>query len=237
MQTPSRSSSSPRGYDARGRQADADARRQRVIDSARRLFLERGSPATSIADVAEAATVSPQMIYASFGGKAGILARVVDVAAGGDDENVLLRERAASVAARAIDDPRERLRAMARQSAELNERVGPVLALVDSASSADESVGELRERITSAMREDCPRRGPGFAARPTARPHDRGGRRRPAYHRRSPHLAVARRRGWMESGRATPHGSRTRSPGSYSTDRTDRGTVEQRRVARQSAVR
>jgi len=154
MQMSSRSSSPPRSYDARGRQADAGARRQRVIDSARELFLERGFAATSIADVAEAASVSPQMIYASFGGKAGILARVVDITAGGDDENVLLRERPAALATRAIDDPRERLRAMARQAAELNERVGPVLALVDSASSADESVGELRERITSAIRED-----------------------------------------------------------------------------------
>lgn len=154
MQMRSGSSSPRRSYDVRGRQAEADARRQRVIDSARGLFLARGFAATSIADVAEAASVSPQMIYAAFGGKAGILARVVDITAGGDDDNVLLRERPASVAAQAIDDPGDRLRAMARQSADLNERVGPVLVLVDSASSADESVGELRDRITSAIRED-----------------------------------------------------------------------------------
>jgi AcrR family transcriptional regulator len=154
MQMRSDSSSSRRSYDTRGRQAEAAARRRRVTASARELFLERGFAATSIADIAEAARVSPQMVYASFGGKAGILARVVDVAAGGDDDNVLLRERPESIAARGIDDPRERLRAMARQSADLNARVGPVLALVDSASSADESVGELRERINAAMRED-----------------------------------------------------------------------------------
>src|SRR5690554_89424 len=98
MQTGSGSSSPRRGYDASGRQAEAGARRRRVIDSARELFLERGFAATSIADVAEAASVSPQMIYASFGGKAGILAGVVDLTAGGDDDNVLLRERPASVA-------------------------------------------------------------------------------------------------------------------------------------------
>ena len=154
MQNPSRSSSARRGYDARGRQAEAGARRQRVIDAARELFLERGFAGTSIADVAESARVSPQMIYASFGGKAGILAGVVDVTAGGDDANILLRERPASVAALAAGDPRERLRAIARHAADLNQRVGPVLVLVDSASSADESVAELREQLTSAMRED-----------------------------------------------------------------------------------
>lgn len=154
MQIRSRSSSSRRSYDASGRRAEAGVRRQRVIDSARELFLQRGFAATSIADIAAAAGVSPQMIYAAFGGKAGILARVVDITAGGDDEDVLLRERPASIVAQAIDDPRERLRAMARQSADLNERVGPVLAIVDSASGADESVGELREQIGAAIRED-----------------------------------------------------------------------------------
>ena len=155
MQKASSSSRSRRGYDASGRQAEAGARRRRVIESARELFLARGFATTSLADIAEAAHVSPQMIYASFGGKAGILAGVVDVTAGGDDENVLLRERPGSIAAQAVGDPRDRLRDIARHSADLNERVGAVLALVDSASSADESVGELRTRLTAAMREDC----------------------------------------------------------------------------------
>lgn len=155
MQRRSSTSSTRRRYDSTGRQAEASARRARVVASARELFTDRGFAATSIADIADAAGVSPQMIYASFDGKAGILGHVVDVTAGGDDEDVLLRERPDSVAAVAIDDPEARLRAIARLAAELNERVGPVLAVVDSASGADGSVADLREQIVAAMREDA----------------------------------------------------------------------------------
>lgn len=147
-------SSTRRRYDSSGRQADADARRDRVVAAARELLLERGFAATSITDIADAAGVSPQMIYAAFGGKAGILGRVVDVSAGGDDEEVLLRERPEAIAAGAIGDPRARLQAIARQAAALNERVGPVLAVVDSAAGADESVGKLRAQLSAAMRTD-----------------------------------------------------------------------------------
>ena len=43
------------------------------------LFLTVGYGATSINEIARAADVSPQMIYASFGSKAGILAKLADV--------------------------------------------------------------------------------------------------------------------------------------------------------------
>ena len=62
-----------RSYDASRRQADAVDRRRRVIDAAEELFLSVGYGTTSINEIARAADVSPQMIYASFGSKAGIL--------------------------------------------------------------------------------------------------------------------------------------------------------------------
>ncbi|OWY61857.1 hypothetical protein B7486_61560, partial [cyanobacterium TDX16] len=154
MQSRAGSSTSRRHYDASGRQAEAQARRRRVTAAARTLFLERGYAATSIADISDRAGVSPQMIYAAFGGKSGILGRIVDVSAGGDEDEVLLRERPESIAVESTVDPADRLRAMARRSADLNERVGPILAVVDSASGADESVGELRARLDEAMRTD-----------------------------------------------------------------------------------
>jgi AcrR family transcriptional regulator len=67
-----------RSYDASRRQADAVERRRRVVDAAHDLFLTEGYGATSINEIARAADVSPQMIYASFGSKAGILAKLAD---------------------------------------------------------------------------------------------------------------------------------------------------------------
>ena len=74
-----------RTYDASRRQAEAVERRRRVIDAAHDLFLTDGYGATSINEIARAADVSPQMIYASFGSKAGILAKLTDVVVAGDD--------------------------------------------------------------------------------------------------------------------------------------------------------
>ena len=45
--------------------------RTKVVDAARRLFAGKGFPATTIADVAREAGVSPQTVYGSFGGKPG----------------------------------------------------------------------------------------------------------------------------------------------------------------------
>ena len=125
-----------------------------MTELARELFLDRGYAGTSIADIAAAAGVSSQMIYAAFGGKAGILNRIVDVAAGGDETEVLLRDRPEALDVESIKDPADRLRAMARRSAALTERVGPVLTMVDSVSGADEAVGELRANLEEAMRTD-----------------------------------------------------------------------------------
>jgi hypothetical protein len=47
-----------RRYDAHGRRARADEARRRVLDAARRLFLDRGYAATTVAAVAADAGVS-----------------------------------------------------------------------------------------------------------------------------------------------------------------------------------
>src|SRR4051794_11593353 len=94
MKTPSASSRPNRRYDASGRQAEADERRRRVVEAGRELFLEQGYGATSIKAIAEAAGVSAPTVYAQFESKAGILARIVDVALAGDhEESGLARER------------------------------------------------------------------------------------------------------------------------------------------------
>jgi hypothetical protein len=69
-----------------------------VIASARALFIERGFAATTIADVAQTANVSTQFIYAAFGGKRGLLAKVVDWTLVGDDEPIPMVQRPSIIA-------------------------------------------------------------------------------------------------------------------------------------------
>jgi AcrR family transcriptional regulator len=62
-----------RPYDATARRAQAAARRTRVLDVAEQLMLRDGYEATTVAAIADAADVSVETIYKSFGGKPGLV--------------------------------------------------------------------------------------------------------------------------------------------------------------------
>ncbi len=68
-----------RTYDGSGRRAAAELTRDRVLDTARALFVDRGYAATSVAQIAERAGVSVDTVYASAGRKPRLLLTVVDM--------------------------------------------------------------------------------------------------------------------------------------------------------------
>jgi AcrR family transcriptional regulator len=125
-----------------------------MVEAAARLFREDGYAETTIAAVAAEAGVSAQLVYAAFGGKAGLLSAVLDLVAAGDDEPILMRDRPESLALMEIADVRERLRAAAAQVAALNGRVGPLVKMVDQVAGSDPGVAEIQQRLVASMRED-----------------------------------------------------------------------------------
>lgn len=62
---------SPRREDA------AAATREAIVNSARKLFLTRGYAATTVPEIAEAAKVATQTVYASTGGKAALFVELL----------------------------------------------------------------------------------------------------------------------------------------------------------------
>jgi TetR/AcrR family transcriptional repressor of mexJK operon len=64
----------------RGRptQDELERRKQRVIDTATRLFMDHGYAGTSVAEIAKSARVSPRMIASHFGDKADIFTQVIN---------------------------------------------------------------------------------------------------------------------------------------------------------------
>ena len=72
-----------RAYRSRRRQESADDTRRRIIDSARRLFVDKGYGATTIEVIGHDAGVSPQTVYAAFGNKRGLLFALLDEMATG----------------------------------------------------------------------------------------------------------------------------------------------------------
>jgi AcrR family transcriptional regulator len=150
------SSSRPsrRSYDSSRRKADAKARQRRIVDAAHVLFLEHGYGATSIEEIARAADVSVQSVYATFESKAGVLSRVVDVAIAGDDEDLSVGERPETMALLGEQDVVARLRGMAHHARAAHARSASLLRVVETASGADPALGRLHEGLAKGVRVD-----------------------------------------------------------------------------------
>ncbi|GIF26814.1 AcrR family transcriptional regulator [Actinoplanes tereljensis] len=104
------SSGSPeRAYDSRQRQDLARRNRTAALTAYERLLFDVGHRATTVRAVAEQAGVSPELIYKTFGGKAGLLKALWDVTLAGDDEPVAMGERAQLREVWATADPRRKL--------------------------------------------------------------------------------------------------------------------------------
>jgi len=154
MSSTAEGKSTTRRYNSAGRQRDAAVRQARVLEAARALFLEQGYGATSIDQIADAAGTSPQTVYATFGSKSGILRRVMDVAVGGDHEDIRLIERPEYGDAFAIADVRERIDRLSQLTAMVHRRSGELVALVERVAGSDPAVEELAAEIRGHQRSD-----------------------------------------------------------------------------------
>lgn len=140
---------STRAYDSSGRRAAAEGRRSNVLVAARRLFGERGYAGTSLADVADAAGVSVPFVRASFGGKAGLLRRLVDVAIVGDEEPVALGQRP-EARALASQGAHEQVSGFARIITGVQQRVAGLASVLTEAAGTDSAV---REDLARSQRQ------------------------------------------------------------------------------------
>lgn len=126
-----------RGYDASRRRRRAEARQHQALKVAEELFLDRGYAATTVAEVARRADVSPQTIYATFGGKRGLLRRLMDVRVAGDEEPVPLLDRDWYRHILTEPDPRRLLDRHATSVRQILDRVGPLIIVMRQAAATD----------------------------------------------------------------------------------------------------
>jgi AcrR family transcriptional regulator len=125
-----------RTYDASGRRTKARETRRAVLSAAQELVEERGVVATTIAEVAARAGVSPETIYKGFGTKAALVKEVFDVAIAGDDEAVAVADRPEVQRIREEPELAVKLRLYAENAAERGARTARLqLALRDAAPS------------------------------------------------------------------------------------------------------
>lgn len=136
-----------RTYDASRRREQARATRRAVLEAARALLEERGYAATTVADVARAAGVSPESVYKGFGTKAALVKEVFDVVIAGDDEPVAVADRAEALAVQAEPDVREKLRLYAASAAVRAERSARLQLAIRNGAPGDPALEELWARL------------------------------------------------------------------------------------------
>lgn len=127
-----------RNYSSAARDMAAAETRGRIVETARRLMLEGGYRAMTVAELASQAGVSPQTVYNSLGGKAAVVKAVYDTMLAGDDEPVPMSARPEFLAIQAAEDIAGWASAYAAWSGSIMRRVGPLLgAILDHGPGGD----------------------------------------------------------------------------------------------------
>ena len=142
-----------RRYRSSVREQQAQLTRQTVIDAAGRLFLERGFAATTVAAIAAEADVSTETIYASLGGKRGLLEAVIAATIFGP-EAVPLSEQSVWTRVEVLADPSKRLAEFVDFVSDILERTSPVHAVIRGAADGEAFAIELQQQLLQRRRED-----------------------------------------------------------------------------------
>lgn len=134
-----------RAYNTTLRSAQSRDTRRRIAESARTLYLARGYSAVTMADIAKAAGVAYQTVYAAFGNKLQLTQEIIwttfEVAGVGD----LLAEITTS------SDPEHWLRSGARISRLVGDRIAGLLRFLQE--SGDPDLLAEYQRVQSRRRE------------------------------------------------------------------------------------
>ncbi len=136
-----------RRYDSSRRVAQARATRRTIVEAAHRLFLERGYAGATVELIAQAAEVAPETVYAAFGNKRTLLARVIEMSVGGDDEPLPLLERPGPRGVLSEQDPRRQVERFAQDIAAILERVAPLFEVMRMAAKTEPEIDDLLQSI------------------------------------------------------------------------------------------
>ena len=144
-----------RSYDNTAREATSQATRQRIVDAARGLILERGYRGTTVADIAAAAAVHVDTVYQLVGRKPVLLRELIEQALSGTDHPISAEQRDYVQALKAEPDPARKLTIYAGAVRAIQVRMAPLfLALRDAAATEPEARQvwqEISERRAANM--------------------------------------------------------------------------------------
>jgi AcrR family transcriptional regulator len=140
-----------RPYDSARRREQAQQTRDAILETARRLFLDHGFAATTIAAIASGARVSVDTIYKGFGGKPGLVRAICQQALAG--EGPVPAQSRSDALQTAESDPARVIRGWGRLTAEIAPRIAPILLLVRAAAALDPEMASLLSELNAQRLE------------------------------------------------------------------------------------
>ena len=132
-----------RPYDSTWRQEQARETRLRIIRAAHDLFLARGYGRTTIAEVARAAGVAVETVYAAFRNKPTLLRQVWYVSFRGDEQDIRLLDRPEIRAVLAEPDLTARFHAHAAVITPALRRITPLLITLAGAATSEPAAAAM----------------------------------------------------------------------------------------------
>jgi AcrR family transcriptional regulator len=139
-----------------------------VIAAATRLFGEKGWAGTGMRDVAGAAGVAIETVYANFRSKSELLTACIDLAVVADDQPVPLADRP-GFAALARGNRVQRARAAARLLTDIHQRTAGVILALREAAASDPELAQWRRAAEARRRDDIEQAAVLIAERPVTR--------------------------------------------------------------------
>jgi AcrR family transcriptional regulator len=137
-----------RPYNSTRRREQARRTADRIVGVSEELFLSSGYTGTSVAAIADAADVSVDTIYKTFGGKPGLVRAIFQRAIAGEGP-IPAEERSDRLQAEEAD-PRKIIASWGRFVTELAPRAAVMVLLVRSAAATDPDLAGLLDEIDAA---------------------------------------------------------------------------------------
>jgi len=148
------SKKSPRRYDSSRRQQQARQTRRLVLEAARELFIDRGYAGATVEAIAQQAGVAAETVYAAFGSKRKVLARVIEFSVGGDDLDVPLMQRPGPSAVLQEVDPTRQIELFAADITAILQRVAPLFPILRTASKTEQEIDSLLQTLLEGRRRN-----------------------------------------------------------------------------------
>ena len=154
-----------RAYDSPVRQEQAAQTRARITDAAGELFLAQGYARTTVRQIADAAGVAVDTVYATFGAKPRVLTALIDarLSSGSGAANVM--DRPEALAVRDEPDQRRQVRLLARYLARVVTEVAPAFEMMRTAASTEPAMADVYAEMQGYRLENMRRAIDWIAAR------------------------------------------------------------------------